>query len=165
MEVQIFLLSTMSGAMTAAYLKASGITFDGTAETTVQRARWKRPSGCASVSLWIACQHPVVDALAAELVPYMDASICLWHDHDALSCVRVRNAMNTLERFTREIWLQSTDRPRVTIQHKSRIRKFYTAHGFERPHRMGCLSETIEDILKVDLNIFKVSLAAGESLR
>tara|TARA_B100000683_G_scaffold218506_1_gene214785 strand:- start:267 stop:740 length:474 start_codon:yes stop_codon:yes gene_type:complete len=154
MDVQIFVLSTMSPELTHTYFRTSHIDID-IDTPTIQRVRWPRADGALSVSLWVASQHPIVDNLAAMLLPYMDACVCLYHDHSAMSCIRVRKAMDTLQKFSDEIWLQSTVTPPIRMRHESRIRKFYTKHGFERPQRNGKLKDTIEEILRVDLNIFK----------
>ena len=156
MEVHVFILSTMSREMTAAYFKRYNVPFDPS-NVTVQRYRWRRRTAkeALSVSLWLACQHPVVDALASSIVPYMDTSVCLYHDHNAMSCVRVRNAMATLQRHTDSIWLMSTTMPRLRIQHASRIKKCYNRDGFERPLLTGPLHENIEEMIRVDLNVCK----------
>ena len=107
------------------------------------------------VSLWIGCQHPLINTLLESTLPYMDASICLYHDNDPLSCLRVRNAVHLMEKYCDNIWLMVTNKPRLRIQHKSKIRKFFDRNGFLRPLLNENIKENIEKILEVDLNVNK----------
>ena len=86
----------------------------------------------------------------------MDACICLYHDNDPLSCLRVRNAVKLMEKFSDNIWLMVTNKPVLRIRHESKIRKFFDRNGFLRPLLMeNNIQESIEKILDVDLNVNK----------
>ena len=135
MDVQIFVLSTMSPELTHAYFQSTHL--DINIETpSIQRIRWPRSDGALSVSLWVANQHPVVENLAGMLLPYMDACICLYHDHSAMSCVRVRKAMDILQKYSDEIWLQSTVTPPIRMRHESRIKNFTQNTDLNVPNAM-----------------------------
>ena len=156
MDIQIFILSTMSPESTAANLNLVDISFDKT-KGTIQRFRLNRKKSSAiSVSLWIGCQHPLTNILLESTLPYMDACICLYHDNDPLSCLRVRNAVKIMEKFSDNIWLMVTNKPVLRIRHESKIRKFFDRNGFLRPLLMeNNIQESIEKILDVDLNVNK----------
>jgi hypothetical protein len=156
MEIQIFILSTMSPESTAANLNIIDIDFDKT-KGTIQRFRLDRKKTSAiSVSLWIGCQHPLTNILLESTIPYMDACICLYHDNDPLSCLRVRTAIQLLEVYCDNIWLMVTNKPILRIRHESKIRKFFDRNGFLRPLLVGeNIQENIEKILNVDLNVSK----------
>ena len=156
MDIQIFVLSTMSPESTAANLNLVNISFDKT-KGTIQRFRLDRKKSSAiSVSLWIGCQHPLTNILLESTLPYMDACICLYHDNDPLSCLRVRNAVKLMEKFSDNIWLMVTNKPVLRIRHESKIRKFFDRNGFLRPLLMeNNIQESIEKILDVDLNVNK----------
>ena len=144
----------MSPEMTSAVMQAVHIDFN--IESGIQRFRWKRPTSAGiAVSVWIACQGPLVNELLKSTVPYMDACLCLYHDHDALSCLKVRKAISLLESLNDAIWLMSTGIPKQRIRHESRIKKFYNKDGFERPLLTGTLTENIEQLLKIDLKVLK----------
>lgn len=146
----------MSPEMMATVMRTAHI--DVGTEVGIRRFRWKRPTSAGIVvSVWIACQGPLVNELLKSTVPYMDACLCVYHDHDALSCLKVRKAISLLESLNDAIWLMSTDVPKQRIRHKSRIKKFYNKDGFERPLLTGTLSENIEQLLKVDLKVLKQS--------
>ena len=153
MEVHLFFFSTMTPRATAAYLKTADLEFDAQ-WPSVQRFRWNRPSSL-SISIWVACQHPLANELLDCIIPYMDASICLYHDHSPVSCLRVRKAMSLLEPLTDAIWLMSTTVPRSRVAHKSRIKKFYDKNGFERTLLRGGLTENLEKLIDVDLKVLK----------
>ena len=90
----------MSPESTAANLSIVDIPFDKT-KGTIQRFRLNRKKSSAiSVSLWVGCQHPLTNILLESTLPYMDACICLYHDNDPLSCLRVRNAVKLMEKFS-----------------------------------------------------------------
>lgn len=146
----------MSPESTAANLNLVDISFDKT-KGTIQRFRLNRKKSSAiSVSLWIGCQHPLTNILLESTLPYMDACICLYHDNDPLSCLRVRNAVKIMEKFSDNIWLMVTNKPVLRIRHESKIRKFFDRNGFLRPLLMeNNIQESIEKILDVDLNVNK----------
>jgi hypothetical protein len=153
MEVHICIFSTMTPVATAACLKLSDLYFDAQLPS-FQRFRWTRPSSLA-VSVWVVCQHPLTNELLNSTIPYMDACICLYHDHSPVSCLRVRKAMSLLEPLTDAIWLMSTTVPRSRLTHQSKIRKFYDKNGFERSLLTGTLRENIEKLIEVDLKLLK----------
>ena len=153
MEVHICIFSTMTPLATAACLKTADIEFEAELPS-YQRFRWTRPSSLA-VSIWVVCQCPLSNELLNCTIPYMDACICLYHDHSPVSCLRVRKAMSLLEPLTDAIWLMSTTVPRSRLTHKSQIKKFYDKNGFERTLLRGTLKDNIEKLIDVDLKILK----------
>lgn len=153
MEIHICILSTMTPLATAAYLKTSDLEFQSD-YPSVQRFRITRPSSLV-VSLWVVCQHPLTNEMLNCTIPYMDACICLYHDHSPVSCLRVRKAMSLLQPLSDAIWLMSTTIPRSRLTHESKIKKFYDKNGFERKLLTGTLEENIEELIDVDLKILK----------
>lgn len=144
----------MTHDMTNAFLAAQHIDCDMT--DGIHRFKWNRPNKAGiSVTIWIACQSPLMNVLIESTLPYMDACICLYHDHDATSCMRVRKAMQMLDTYSQNIFPMMTTIPPIIDKHKSRVVKFYNKDGFERTRHTGTLSETIETLLRVDLHIFK----------
>lgn len=151
MEVHIFILSTMNGEMTHQFLRENNLDFE--LSESIQRFRWSRSSANTgkTASLWCTTHEPLTSEMLPNIVPYMDACICLYHDHDALSCLQVRKAMDKLSAQNDHIWLMPTTIPNVDTKHKSRIKKFYNKSGFERPQIIGTLSHAIEEILNIDI--------------
>lgn len=154
MEVHIWLLSTMTPEETAANLQPYDITFD-VHDGTVQKFRWAREDRPVSVSLWVACMHPLVTHLAPSFAPHMDACACWYHDHDGLSCLKVQAAMTLLQSLHDNVRLMATTLPEKQQKHHSRIRRHYDAHGFEIPRLVSNLEDNIEEILRVHLDIQK----------
>ena len=154
MEVHVLILSTMSSMMTIAFLKYNNI--DIVVDKDIQRFNWTRSKlHQRKLTIWIACHTPLTNELLSSLVPYMDAVVCLYHDHDALSCLKMRAAMESVSRFHDVIYPMMTAVPRLHRRHQSRIQKFYNKNGFERERLTGALHEAVERILKLDLNIVK----------
>ena len=155
MEVHIFFVSTMTAVDTMANLEAYGFTFD-CQEGTIQKFKWIRDDRAAvSVSLWVSRLHPLLEHLASSLVPYMDACVCWYHDHDGLSCLQVQQAMNLLQRLRTNVRLVAATTPLKHERHESRIRRYYDQHGFEIERLIGTLDTIIEEILRVHLDIQK----------
>lgn len=154
MEVHLCLWSTMSPKMTRANLILYGIEFDETEEGNIQRFRWGR-RGPVCVSLWVTCQHPIVSGLASSLLPYMDACVCWYHDHDAISCIRVDAGMQILEKYNSNVWLMATAIPKVNPPHQSKIRKYFDDMGFERTRLTSSLDKNIEMFVKRHLQYKK----------
>lgn len=151
MEVHIFVWSTMSPCATAANLNELGFRFD-TSPGMIQRFHWTRSQQDAfRVSLWVATVHPLVVGLADAILPYMDACVCWYHDHDAMSCLRVRETMRCMEPLTDSIWLMVTTFPRALIPHASRVPRFYDVNGFERTRLMEDVSTNLKRILSAHL--------------
>tara|TARA_B110000285_G_C15050328_1_gene576598 strand:+ start:458 stop:934 length:477 start_codon:yes stop_codon:yes gene_type:complete len=149
MEFHIFILSTMSLEMTQANLKIYGIPFELVAGS-IQKVKWPE-----NTTLWIACQHPVSQHLSQSLLPFMDANVVWYHDNAALSCVKVREAVSSLEEIVDNIWLMATVVPVVRVVHESRIELCYDMNGFVRPYTCGTLKNSIEKILKSELMVQK----------
>lgn len=147
MEIHICILSTMTPRMTKANLNASGVEFDET-EGIVQKFRWSRGQGAYKVTLWVACLHPVVNMLASSFIPYMDACVCWYHDHDGLSCARVAATMALFERYASMTRLMVTTMPRLQYPHKSNVRKYYNKLGFEHERLQGTFAENVEHIVQ-----------------
>lgn len=154
MEVHILLLSTMTPQDTAANLAPHEITFD-TRDGTIQKFRWVRQDRPVTVSLWVACVHPLVEHLGASFIPHMDACVCWYHDHDGLSCIKVNTSMTFLQGLHDNVRLMATTLPNKHDKHHSRIRRHYNAHGFEIQRLVSSLETNIEEILKVHLDIQK----------
>lgn len=154
MEVHIMLLSTMTPEDTATNLEPHGITFD-TQEGTIQKFKWIREDRPVSVSLWVACLHPLFDHLAPSCVPHMDAVVCWYHDHVGISCLQVKRAMGLLQELHSNVRIMVTTLPRKQEKHASRIRRYYNEHGFEIERLHATLDENIEEILRVHLDIQK----------
>lgn len=151
MEVHVFILSTMSLETTTAYFKAQHLEYE--AKDSIQRFQWKRQSNAGiSVTIWIACQSPLINELVASTLTHMDACICLYHDHDALSCLKVRKGMGILALYNENIFPMMTTSPQLVHKHNSRVQKFYNKDGFERELLGPSLRHTIEKILKNNLN-------------
>ena len=147
MEIHICILSTMTPRMTQANMNSVGIECD-LKEGTIQKFRWSRGKGAYKVTIWIACMHPVVTSLASSFLPYMDACLCWYHDHDGLSCARVSAAMAILERYGTNISLMVTNVPCLQYPHKSNVRKYYDKLGFERDRLQATFAENIEAMVQ-----------------
>ena len=137
----------MSPKQIRANLVLNGIDFDETENVCIQKFLWPR-SGPVGVTVWVVCHHPLVSGLASSLLPYMDMCICWYHDHDAMSCVRVEAAMEVLQMYNSNIWLMTTVIPRASHLHKSKIRKYYDEMGFERERLTSDLNDSIEFLIK-----------------
>ena len=92
---------------------------------------------------------------ALAFLPHMDACVCWYHDHDATSCVRVANSVSMLEKHHDVIWLLATNKPRIYDAHKSRVKKFFDEHGFERPRLTGTLRKGLKKIIKQHIQYHK----------
>ena len=132
-------------------LSLYNIDFDCSA--SVQKFRWIRreKNGPITISLWVACQHPIVEHLADSFVPHMDACVCWYHDHDGLSCMKVLHGMTLLQKTHSNVWLMMTVVPKKSQKHESRIRKYYCENGFPIKRLDSTLEENIEEILRVHL--------------
>lgn len=155
MDVHIFILSTMTRRGTAAVLKNAEIYMDSTSNDILRFDLPQKKCRAKKLTVWCACQDPLLNEVVKNTLPYMDACICLYHDHDALSCMRVRNAMKLLESANNAIWLMSTSIPVVFRKHKSRVCKFYNQNGFERPFIRECTKENLEYFLDIDVKMLK----------
>jgi len=153
MEVHILILSTMNVDMTREYMSQYELDFDST-EGTICRLRMQRDQPM-SVSLWVCCQHPVVELLAGSFVPHMDACICLYHDHDGLSCVRIESGMKLLQEYHQHIFMMATILPTIQQKHSSRVRHYYNENGFEIRRLTQTLHKNVEEILKLHLQVNK----------
>ena len=156
MDVHIFILSTMTPEMTCAFFESHNVAID--VSESIHRHRWKRVGamqGGKTCTLWITHMTPLICELLSSTLPYMDATICLYHDHDALSCVKIRNAEHQLSMHHDNIWLLPTCIPAVSKKHHSRIKKFYNKDGFERPQLRLGLESSIEEILLIDFTGYK----------
>lgn len=154
MEVHIFLLSTMSAEDTAANLQPYGITFD-TQEGTIQKFKFPIEGQPISVSLWVARLHPLLEHLSTSFVPHMDAVACWYHDHDGISCLQVKQAMELLQKIHSNVRLMATTTPVKNHGHASRIRRYYNENGFPIDRFTETLDKNIEEILRVHLDIQK----------
>lgn len=139
---------------TAVNLAPHNVTFD-TQEGTIQKFKWIRKDRPVSVSLWVVCLHPLFDHLAPSCVPHMDAVVCWYHDHVGLSCLQVKRAMELLQGLHSNVRMMATLRPEKLKRHVSRIRRYYSEHGFEIERLQASLDENIEEILRVHLDIQK----------
>jgi len=139
---------------TADNLEPHGITFD-TQEGTIQKFKWIREDRPVSVSLWVACLHPLFDHLAPSCVPHMDAVVCWYHDHVGISCLQVKRAMGLLQGLHSNVRMMATTLPDKLDKHASRIKRYYNEHGFEIERLTSTLNENIEQILRVHLDIQK----------
>jgi len=147
------LLSTMTTDMTRAFLSCYDLDFDVT-PGTINKLHWPVERS-VSVSLWVACQHPVVEHLGGSFMPHMDACVCLYHDHDGLSCVRVESGMKLIQQYHANVWMMATTLPAVSKQHSSRVRRYYNDNGFEITRLTNALDKNIEEILKLHLMVQK----------
>lgn len=154
MEIHVLLLSTMTPEDTRINLDMYGIAFDSQ-PATIQKFKWVRDERPITVSLWVACQHPIVDHLAPSFMPHMDACVCWYHDHDGLSCVNVKNGIGLLQTLHQNIWMMATTYPEKQPQHKSQVKHYYNEHGFELRRLTNTLDANIEEILRVHLDIQK----------
>lgn len=153
MEFHVCILSTMTPEMTAANFKLYDIEYDYK-PGCIQKIRWPRTSEI-SITLWLVHQHPVSDELLKFLLPYVDVSIVWYHDHQALSCLKVKNGVKLISRIS-NIWLASTQVPKLRAIHRSRVEKCYDSNGFLRPHCIDfTLEKNIEEILRSELKVQK----------
>jgi|TARA_B110000091_G_C13814872_1_gene477153 hypothetical protein len=139
METHIFILSTMTPSCTNAALP--NFDFD-TKAGTIQKFKWDKQT-----TLWIACQHPVINCLAESILPYMDACACWYHNHCTLSCLRVHNCMVFLQKYHQNISLMTTIKPALLYQHQSKVKKYYNNHGFERKYYYQDFITTVQNII------------------
>jgi|TARA_B110000977_G_scaffold200605_1_gene291756 hypothetical protein len=139
MDTHLFILSTMSPALTNAALP--NFDFD-TKAGTIQKFKLDNQT-----TIWIACQHPVINCLAESIVPYMDACVCWYHDHCTLSCLRVQNCMTFLQKYHQNISLMTTIKPALLYRHHSKIKKYYNNHGFQRKHYLKDFIINVQNII------------------
>lgn len=137
----------MSPKQIRANLLLNGIDFDETEDVCIRKIIWPR-SGPTRVILWMVCHHPVASGLASSLLPYMDVCVCWYHDHDAMSCLRVESAMGVLQMYNSNTCLLATVIPRASSVHKSNIHKYYDELGFERVRFTSGLNESIELLIR-----------------
>lgn len=142
METHLFLLSTMTPQLTRAALAPIDLDFQAT-PGTIQKFEWSDQT-----TLWIACQHPVTAALAASILPYMDACVCWYHDQCALSCLRVHSCMGLLEKYHDKVAMMSTVCPTQQQPHTSKVQKYYNKHGFLREFYCQTFRDNIENMIK-----------------
>lgn len=135
----------MCARATAAFLNSSGI--EATSENSIQRFKIQKQKSSLTVTLWVASMSPLMNVLIANIVPYVDGCLCLYHDHDALSCVRVNSAMELLGNMHDSITLMNTTVPALNRRHLSRIKTFYNNDGFERPLLTGTLMDNIHEMV------------------
>ena len=147
------ILSTMEPELTRDFLSLNHLEFDVT-PGTICKLHWHSELP-VSISLWVACQHPIVDHLSASFVPHMDACVCLYHDHDGLSCVRVASGMELLQKYHQNVWMMATTIPELSKKHSSRVRLYYNENGFEITRLTNNLNKSLEAILKLHLEIQK----------
>jgi hypothetical protein len=154
MDVHILLLSTMSPELTRQNLEGFGYEFK--LEPSIQKFRWtpQNKSG-VTVCLWVSTMHPLCTTLASSLIPYMDACVLWYHDHDVMSCVRVEGGMLLLENNTKHISLMTTVTPRIQNKHASSVRCYYDEHGFERQRFTGLLNQNLVIVLENYLSTAK----------
>jgi hypothetical protein len=143
MDTHVFLLSTMSPQLTRAALVPFDIDFQDQ-PGTIQKFEWDRRT-----MLWIACQHPIVAALADSILPYMDTCVCWYHDQCALSCLRVHSCLDFLAKYHDKVAMMSTTCPPQHQPHTSKVRKYYNKHGFLREFYSQSLRHNIENMTKI----------------
>lgn len=143
METHLFLLSTMSPQLTRAALAPFDIDFQ-VRPGTIQKFEWD-----SQTMVWIACQHPVVAALADSILPYMDTCVCWYHDQCALSCLRVHSCLDFLAKYHDKVAMMSTTCPPQHQPHTSKVRKYYNKHGFLREFYSQSLRHNIENMTKI----------------
>ena len=78
-----------------------------------------------------------------------------YHDHDGISCLKVKRAMTVLQKLHSNVRLMATTIPHKLEKHASRIRRYYNEHGFEIERLHATLELNIEEILRVHLVIQK----------
>lgn len=154
MDIHILLLSTMSPAMTRQNLEGYGFTFE--MAPSIQKFRWIPPDkNGITVCLWVSTMHPLCTTLCSSLIPYMDACVLWYHDHDVLSCIRVEGAMSLLENNTKNISLMATTTPTLANKHKSTVKRYYDEFGFERKRFTGLLYKNLLVIIENYLSTAK----------
>ena len=154
MDVHILVLSTMSPELTRQNLEGYG--YDFKLAPSIQKFRWRSlPTEGVSVCLWVLTMHPLCTTLASSLIPYMDANLLWYHDHDLLSCVRVEAGMQLLEAHATHISLMATVTPALTPKHASTVRRYYDEHGFERRRCTDTLENNVAVVLEQYLSTAK----------
>lgn len=140
-DYHLFILSTMTPAITKA---AVGPCFEfQLQEGTVQKFKWDKVT-----TIWIACQHPVINCLAESIIPYMDTCVVWYHPERVLSCLRVQNCVNFLEKYHQQISLMTTavlaGSASATL---SKVKRYYDTHGFVRKYYYEKLEVNIPTII------------------
>lgn len=154
MDIHILILSTMSPRITQQNLECYGFTFK--IDDSIQKFRWTPPEkNGISVCLWVSTMHPLCTTLSSSLIPYMDACILWYHDHDIMSCIRVEGGMALLENNTKNISLMATTKPVLSKRHKSTVKRYYDEHGFERQRFTGLLYKNLLVIIEKYLSTAK----------
>ena len=130
MEVHVFILSTMSPETTSMYLNVQHLEYEYT--DSIQRFQWKRQNKAGiSVTVWVACQSPLINELIGNTLTHMDACICLYQ---TMMHFLSKNAQGhaTIGNVQRKHISYDDNDATLLNKHKSKVQKFYNKDGFER---------------------------------
>lgn len=150
MDFNIFVLSTMSLEDTKKRCLYYDLKFEDS--ICIQKLTWPRRLSI-SVKLWIGVVHPVVNELLKDVLPYMDACVVWYHDHCVKSCLKVQGAVSSLSSIVDNLWLVGASFDLRRDKHASKIKKTYNQNGFERPCLIKPLDNSIEIILRSQLEL------------
>lgn len=95
--------------------------------------------------LWIACQSPILQCMAENIIPHADKCVVLYHKNDVLGCLRVKNTVQFVSGYNDSIELASVSLPTLPSI-KSLVKKQYDKNGFLRKFLTGNIQDIIENI-------------------
>ena len=135
MNTNIFIISTMTPDLTSqVFSNIVKINYD-----TIQKFEYNNKQ------LWIACQSPILQCMAENIIPHADKCVVLYHKNDVLSCMRVANTVQFVSGFNENIELAAVSLP-ILPSVNSLVKKKYDSNGFLRKFYTGIIQDIIENI-------------------
>ena len=133
--MNIFIISTMTPDLTSqAFSNIVKINYD-----TIQKFEYNNKQ------LWIACQSPILQCMAENIIPHADKCVILYHKNDVLSCLRVKNTVQYVSVYNDNINLAAVSLP-ILPSVNSLVKKDYDKNGFLRKFTTGSIQNIIENI-------------------
>jgi hypothetical protein len=134
-NTNIFIISTMTPDLTSqVFSNIVKINYD-----TIQKFEYNNKQ------LWIACQSPILQCMAENIIPHADKCVVLYHKNDVLSCLRVKNTVQFVSGLNENIELAAVSLP-ILPSVNSLVRKIYDSNGFLRKLYTGNIQDIIENI-------------------
>ena len=134
-NTNIFIISTMTPDLTSqVFSNIVKINYD-----TIQKFEYNNKQ------LWIACQSPILQCMAENIIPHADKCVILYHKNDVLSCMRVANTVQFVSGFNENIELAAVSLP-ILPSVNSLVKKKYDSNGFLRKFTTGNIQDIIENI-------------------
>ena len=134
-NTNIFIISTMTPDLTSqVFSNIVKINYD-----TIQKFEYNNKQ------LWIACQSPILQCMAENIIPHADKCVILYHKNDVLSCMRIKNTVQFVSGYNDNIELASVSLP-ILPSIKSLVKKQYDKNGFLRNFYTGKLQVIIKNI-------------------